>query len=62
VGRWATEPTGVSLNGDVVQVGGDNGLPHLSDEDAVNRSPVSAWYYDAAARRLIVKVVPATRP
>ena len=33
-------------------------LHELETEDEVNESAVSAWFYDEAARRLIVKVVP----
>jgi len=30
----------------------------MESEGEVNESAVSAWFYDAKARRLIVKVVP----
>ena len=41
----------------VVEPGGSGGLPELDTEDEVNASPVSAWRYDGASQRLIVKIV-----
>lgn len=58
IGRWSEAPAAVAVDGFVVTVNqGGNAMP-LSSEAAVNGSKASAWYYDAAARRLIVKAVP----
>jgi hypothetical protein len=58
VGRTG-RPTSIRLNGQSVLVNQGAGTLHeLETEDEVNESAVSAWFYDEAARRLIVKVVP----
>ena len=58
VGR-AARPTSIRLSGQSVLVNqGAGTLPELETEDEVNESPVSAWHYDEAAQRLIVKIVP----
>lgn len=59
VGRWNTEPRSVMVEASgrvLVNQGGD--LARAESEAAVNGSRTSAWYYDAPARRLIVKSVP----
>jgi hypothetical protein len=58
VGRWAEAPESVAVDGARVTVNQGGSLPRLSTESAVNGSRESAWFYDATARRLIVKVVP----
>ena len=57
--RWPQPPVSLAVGpnaGVLVNQGGT--LPLAPDEDAVNGSAQSAWFYDAQARRLIVKVVP----
>jgi hypothetical protein len=58
VGRWAEAPESVAVEGARVTVNQGGTAPPLASEAAVNASRESAWFYDAAARRLIVKVVP----
>jgi hypothetical protein len=58
IARWSVAPESVSADGGRVTVNQGGGLPRLSSERAVNGSRESAWFYDEAARRLIVKVVP----
>jgi hypothetical protein len=57
VGRWYVEPDGVRVDADAVVIGDGGTLPRLADADAVARSAVSAWCYDAVAARVVVKVV-----
>ena len=58
IGRWDEVPASVAVDGAQVTVNQGGSLPRLSSEAAVNGSRESAWFYDASARRLIVKVVP----
>jgi hypothetical protein len=58
VGRWAEAPRSVAVEGSRVTVNQGGSLPRLASEAAVDGARDSAWFYDAAARRLIVKVVP----
>ena len=58
IGRWAEAPKSMAVEGAQVTVNQGGGLPRLSSEATVNGSRESAWFYDANARRLIVKVVP----
>jgi hypothetical protein len=58
VGRWAEAPQSVAVEGSRVTVNQGGSLPRLSSEAAVDGSRESAWFHDAAARRLVVKVVP----
>jgi hypothetical protein len=58
VGRWGTAPESVGLDGATVTVNQGGSLPRFSTETAVNGSRSSAWFYDASARRLVIKVVP----
>jgi hypothetical protein len=53
-----TRPSSVGINGRTVLVNQSGGLPELESEIEVNDAPVSAWFYDETARRLIVKVAP----
>lgn len=59
IGRTTTKPTSVGIDETgalVVNQGGD--LPEADNERQVNAATSSAWFYDRAAQRLIVKVVP----
>ena len=58
VGRFS-RPTSVGVDGATVTVNQSGDLPEVASERAVNASPTSAWFYDAAARRLIVKLARA---
>ena len=58
IGRWAEAPESVAVDGAQVTVNQGGSLPRVASEAAVNGSRESAWFYDAAASRLIVKVVP----
>jgi alpha-glucosidase (family GH31 glycosyl hydrolase) len=58
VGRWDVTPESVGIDGARVTVNQGGSVPRLFTEVAVNGSPVSAWFHDASARRLIIKVVP----
>jgi hypothetical protein len=60
--RSPERPGSVSLSGRTVTVGDGGGLPELGSEEAVESSTTSAWYHDAAAQALIVKVVPPACP
>ncbi len=57
IGRVTSRPTAVGIEGGTVRVNQSGDLPEVGSEVAVNRSTTSAWFYDMAARRLIVKVV-----
>ena len=58
IGRWAEAPGSVGVDGASVTVNQGGSAPRLFTEAAVDGSRVSAWFHDASARRLIVKVVP----
>ena len=58
VGRWSQAPESVGIDGATVTVDQGGSVPRVSTEAAVNAYPLSAWFYDESARRLIVKVVP----
>jgi len=58
IGRWAAVPDSVDIQGAVVTVNQGGSVPRLDSEAAVNGSKDGAWFYDAQALRLIVKVVP----
>jgi hypothetical protein len=58
VGRMTTKPTSVAVNGSAVLINQTGALLELGTEGEVNLSQVSAWFYDEAAHRLIVKVIP----
>ena len=57
VGRMATAPTSVGVDGETVTINQDGDIPEVASEREVNGSTKSAWYYDAPARRLIIKFV-----
>lgn len=50
-------PTSVGIDGSTVRVNQGESIPAAGSEREVNGSPTSAWFYDAGARRLIVKLV-----
>jgi hypothetical protein len=58
IGRWLEVPGSVAVDAARVTVNQGGGAPPLASEAAVNASRESAWFYDAPAHRLIVKVVP----
>jgi len=58
VARLATRPSSVSVDGRTVLVNQSGTLPEMASEREVNGAAVSCWFYDPAARRLIVKVMP----
>jgi hypothetical protein len=58
VARWGAAPDSLGIEGATVTVNGAGSVPRLPTEAAVNGSATSGWFYDAAAQRLIVKVVP----
>lgn len=58
VGRIAVRPASVSINGQTVSINQSGGPPEAGSVDEVHESSTGAWFYDAASRRLIVKVVP----
>ncbi|MEO8500170.1 MAG: hypothetical protein ABI565_04590 [Vicinamibacteria bacterium] len=57
IGR-TNRPQSVGIEGGTVTVNQSGDLPEAGSERDVNASPASVWFYDAAARRLIVKLVP----
>jgi hypothetical protein len=56
VARWNREPTSIAVSDGVVTVNKGGTLLRAASEREVNGSATNAWFYDAAARRLIVKV------
>ena len=56
VARVESRPAAVRVENGVVYVNQEGGLAESTSEAEVNRSPSAAWFYDAPARRLIVKV------
>jgi hypothetical protein len=58
IGRWGEAPESLGIDGASVTVNQGGAVPRLPTEAAVNGSRASGWHYDAAARRLVVKVVP----
>jgi hypothetical protein len=58
IGRWGEAPESIGIDGASVTVNQGGSVPRLPTEAALNGSRASAWFYDASARRLIVKVVP----
>ena len=56
IGRLS-RPASVGIDGATVTVNQSGDLPEASSERSVNGSSTSVWFYDAAARRLIVKLV-----
>ncbi len=60
INRWNSEPLSVSADGATLTVNAGGSLSRASSEAAVNGSERSAWFYDAQAARLIVKVAPGS--
>ena len=58
VSRMSDKPASVAANGLSVLVNQSGSLPERESEAEVNDAASSAWFYDALARRLIVKVFP----
>ena len=58
IGRWTSEPVSVGMNGTTVTVNQEGDVARAASEDAVNGALSNAWFYDASAQRLIVKVFP----
>lgn len=58
IARWGPGPSSVGIDGARVTVNQGGSVPRAGDEAAVNGSQESTWFYDARARRLIIKVVP----
>jgi hypothetical protein len=58
VGRWDSAPASVGIEGATVTVNQGGDVPRLPTEAAVNGSRASAWFHDAAGRRLVIKVAP----
>lgn len=55
IARVNARPSFVGIDGATVLINQAGDVPETSSEAAVNASTGAAWYYDAAARRLIVK-------
>lgn len=58
ISRWPGVPESVGVVGGSVLVNQGGAMERAETEVDASRTEQSAWYYDAAARRLIVKVVP----
>jgi hypothetical protein len=54
----AVKPTSITANGLTLLINQSGSLPEMESEGEVNESTSTAWYYDAAAQRLIVKLFP----
>jgi hypothetical protein len=59
IARWTSEPVVVSVDNTTVEVNQPRTpAARLNSESEVNGAASNAWFYDASAERLIVKVVP----
>jgi len=58
VGRMPVKPASITANGLTLLVNQSGSLPEMESEGQVNESTSTAWYYNAAAQRLIVKLFP----
>ena len=58
VERWGGHPEAVGAFGATVTVNQGGNMPDADSEVAANGTDASSWFYDAAAQRLIIKVVP----
>ena len=58
VGRVAVRPTSVRISGQSVLINQSGGPPEAGSADEVHESSTGAWFYEAASRRLIIKVAP----
>lgn len=57
IGRFSSRPTSVGIDGATVTINQAGDVPEATSERAVNASVTSAWFHDAAAGRLIIKLV-----
>ena len=57
VGRMSTRPSSVWVSGQTLLVNQTGSLAESESEAEVNEALTNAWFYDAVAQRLIVKVV-----
>jgi len=58
IGRWGTAPRSVGVDaGGTLTVNQGGAVLQVGSEREVNGSSRSAWFYDATARRLIVKAI-----
>ncbi len=58
IGRWKAAPTSVGRTGSTTTINLGGGIAAVGSEQEVNGAAHDAWYYDADAHRLIVKVLP----
>ena len=58
VSGWTTPPDSVGVFGTSVAVNQGGDMDRADSESAANGKQDSAWYYDADAQRLIIRVVP----
>ena len=56
--RWGGAPESVGAFGATVAVNQGGDMANADSEVAANGTDASSWFYDAAAQRLIIKVVP----
>jgi len=55
IARVDSRPASVGIDGSRVLVNQAGDVPEVNSEAKVNAAPGAAWYYDAGARRLIIK-------
>jgi hypothetical protein len=55
IARWQGPPQSVSVEGLAVTINRGGGMPKAAGEKEVNGASANAWFYDAAAKRLIIK-------
>jgi Glycosyl hydrolase family 31 C-terminal domain/Glycosyl hydrolases family 31 TIM-barrel domain len=58
VAQWGGAPDSVAVIGNTVTVNQGGDMTHADSETATLGTSDDSWYYDAAAQRLIIKVVP----
>jgi hypothetical protein len=58
VARWSTTPESVGVSGATVAVNQGGDMDRAGSEADASGNADSAWYYDASAERLIIRVVP----
>jgi hypothetical protein len=58
VERWGGPPESVGAFGATVAVNQGGEMADAESETAANGTDASSWYYDSAAQRLIIKVIP----
>lgn len=57
IARFNSPPTSVGVDGTTVTINQGGAVPAVPSEREVNGAKTNAWFYDAEARRLIVKVL-----